>query len=746
MLPHAPALTVSGILAACLGSVGSAQPADRDYPPTVLIGVPQIGYNVHLSPFPGALHACLEYLGDPQDYAYLMGITGASFRRVWSRDDGGNVDLMYLTPEPHRRAFEALGYSYHEVQRNETAMITAIRKSIDRETPVIAFGLIGPPEAGLVTGYDQEGKTLYGWSYFQDRAQPGYYQIDDWFGEMAEGLPFGLIVVGGKEEKRPSPRAVLTASLEWAIDLARRSKRAGLPNHICGLAAYDAWADSLEVDSDYPLGDRKTMETRAMVHCDQVVMLHGRALAATFLRRMARDVPDVAEQLNTAAGLYEAAGNESGKVWHWGHWQQPAALKGMADAATRREFAKHIRIARGAEKQGVASMEAALAVLRGATEHDPSRPVLTRLELQWSKLVNYPPECRPNIECMPAPGVLRALVEFLGEDFGFSTNKGGATTWRTNEAFPLFMGVGGDAFEFVWIKKADAPQDAECPCLGNIRERFAAALAVAGFDCEVVLRKVGSTGPNATPFDRTRLRQRLVESLTVKGWPAILMDVPAPGHALIATGYSQGGSALIGWSVEGGDDRGIRFRPERKREFDKWFEQASAVVLLTAKHTRIPERRAYRDALERGVAFLRVREAADFHAGPATFEAWAGQLDDDTLDQDDSATEKRRNQILDPMIWDLATRRHYGNIFLGKAAELFPKAATELQAAATCFRAEHDMMWEINKTGGGKWPGSKLPRLKEPQIRRRVAEIILKSRDKDLEAAGHIEKALAKLD
>ena len=62
----------------------------------VLEGVPRIGYDVHMCPFPGSLYACLAYLGASPDYDYLMGVTGAAFRRFWSRDDGGNVDLFYL--------------------------------------------------------------------------------------------------------------------------------------------------------------------------------------------------------------------------------------------------------------------------------------------------------------------------------------------------------------------------------------------------------------------------------------------------------------------------------------------------------------------------------------------------------------------------------------------------------------------------------------------------------------------------
>jgi hypothetical protein len=124
-----------------------------------------------LSPFPGSLFAYLSYVGDPQDYDYLMGVTGAAFRRFWSRDDGGNVDISYLGDEPFRRAFEALGYHWHKVPVQKEAMVQAIKTNLALGRPAISFGIIGPPEAGLVAGYAEDGAVLYGWSYFQDWPQ-----------------------------------------------------------------------------------------------------------------------------------------------------------------------------------------------------------------------------------------------------------------------------------------------------------------------------------------------------------------------------------------------------------------------------------------------------------------------------------------------------------------------------------------------------------------------------------------------
>ena len=47
----------------------------------VLQGVPKIGFHRRLCPFPGSVEAALEFLGRTEPYDYLMGVSGAAFRR-----------------------------------------------------------------------------------------------------------------------------------------------------------------------------------------------------------------------------------------------------------------------------------------------------------------------------------------------------------------------------------------------------------------------------------------------------------------------------------------------------------------------------------------------------------------------------------------------------------------------------------------------------------------------------------------
>ncbi|MDX9979395.1 MAG: hypothetical protein RBU25_05015 [Lentisphaeria bacterium] len=371
------------------GKAGS-NPGDDPDTRLVLTGVPKIGYHRRLCPFPGSVEAALEFLGTPEPYDFLMGVSGAPFRRIWNPSDGGNVDINYLHPEPHRLLFQAIGRSYQVLPATDRpALLAAVKQSIAEGIPVLGFGIVGPPEAGLVCGYEQGGDVLLGHSYFDFEKRPAeapYYAKEGWFEQMVgtepshgEPRPVGMIVLGGRQP-RPAPLETLRESLRWAIDLERTTHRANLPNHICGLAAYDAWADALEVDADYspdapaldyaqddPTAARSWLEVRAMVHGDQATMLMERREAAAFLRRMAECAGAAASPLREAAELYDQIGRIV--VWPWRsyHYMADEVKEGLADGALRRRIAALVRQAAALEARAVAKLEAAADLLARTT-------------------------------------------------------------------------------------------------------------------------------------------------------------------------------------------------------------------------------------------------------------------------------------------------------------------------------------------------------------------------------------------
>jgi hypothetical protein len=329
----------------------------------LLRGVPRVGYDVNLCPFPGSLHAALRYLGDETSLEAIAAVTGAAFRRFWQRDDGGNVDLMYLGHEPIRRA-EALARRDLTIvpPADRGAMVAALKESIGHGRPLVAFGIIGPPEAGLVTGYDRSGDVLYGWSYFQDRSSPGYYQRTEWHEQAAWAGDVGFVTIGDKRRwPGPSSRSILLDTLKWAINLARTPVRPERPEHLSGLAATDAWADALEVDADYRADDAEVMERRVMVHGDQCCMLEDRRLGARWLREMASVAPEAADYLTAAADLLDRAAGAG--VWPWGSDRCDHAREGLADPELRRTIAGQVREARRNEADAVERIEAAVRAM-----------------------------------------------------------------------------------------------------------------------------------------------------------------------------------------------------------------------------------------------------------------------------------------------------------------------------------------------------------------------------------------------
>jgi AraC-like DNA-binding protein len=137
----------------------------------ILYGVPKVAYSFEgCTPFCVALKACLNYMGQNIDYTYIMAITGAAFRLRWNTHcwDGGNVDIMNIYEdryEAFKRIFRAAGRSYRILKRENSdkeGFKQFIKSEIDEGRPVIAFGIIGPSEACLITGYQNNGEKLLG--------------------------------------------------------------------------------------------------------------------------------------------------------------------------------------------------------------------------------------------------------------------------------------------------------------------------------------------------------------------------------------------------------------------------------------------------------------------------------------------------------------------------------------------------------------------------------------------------------
>lgn len=364
----------------------------------VLEGVPRVNFYSggprcpEDVPFPACLKACLEYMGDALGcrgvavrgdqwqvgcgYAFLMGATGAAFRLAWTPGtwEPANSDLMAMHEDPlapFQRAFDAIGYSYTLHLKDHTDSESRFRDGIiaaiaGRKRPVLALGVVGPPECCIITGFDDHGDTLIGWSFFQNLPEhatglefeaSGCFRKRDWFADTE-----GLILIGEMGE-RPHPREVYRRALAWAIELAR-TPRVG--SRSSGLAAYEAWAAALLMDDDFPPGDMETLRMRHVAHNDAVsTVAEGRWYGAQFLKDAAKYLPGCVAELLSGAAAYEREHDLMCKLWalQGGNGWSDSCVRNLADPEVRKESATIVRTARDEEARAVDRLEKALESL-----------------------------------------------------------------------------------------------------------------------------------------------------------------------------------------------------------------------------------------------------------------------------------------------------------------------------------------------------------------------------------------------
>jgi hypothetical protein len=369
----------------------------------VLEGVPRVGFYFEVNSypewqgrtpedvqFPSCLRACLEYLGEDfgtkaieargstwrlgLGYTYLMGTSGCAFRLSWKpgwHPDNSAIENMSDDPEaPYRKAFESVGYGYEIVRRepgreNEGLFRQRIVESIsEMQRPVLAHGVVGPPEDCIVLGYDEGGDVLIGWSFFQNMPpfnagvefEPsGHFRKRDWCEDTRS-----LMLIGAKQPQ-PSRAEVYRESLAWALEVVRTPSTSGDRHN--GLAAYVAWADELGRDRGFTSRDMEVLRRRFMVHHDAVsTVAEGRWYGAQFLRLAAEAVPGAAGDLEGAAACYEAEHHLMWKVWNLTGgpgWSDPQVHR-LTDREVRREIIPLIHKSRDRDAEASDHIEKAL--------------------------------------------------------------------------------------------------------------------------------------------------------------------------------------------------------------------------------------------------------------------------------------------------------------------------------------------------------------------------------------------------
>ena len=258
----------------------------------------------------------------PCGHFYLMGLTGEAFAVSYNPEewDYGFCDSRRFLDDPYgpvKRGARAFGWSC-EILESENCEETQCRErivdSIERGIPVLAIGVIGPPEYCIITGYDADGEVLVGWNFFQgeekdlETEENGMFRKAGWFEDTI------ALVFLKKSAPEPPLLENLNHILEYAVEILE-SHQTG-EKYIAGLDAYDGWASELRKEENFPSGNKHVLKENFEEHHHSVGYLaENRHYAGRCLEMVIPYFPDVSSLLQMAIGRFRRIHDLMWRIW-----------------------------------------------------------------------------------------------------------------------------------------------------------------------------------------------------------------------------------------------------------------------------------------------------------------------------------------------------------------------------------------------------------------------------------------------
>lgn len=359
----------------------------------VLADVPKLGFGPQSDIFCSALRIALEHMGDAEaKYHNLLGWSGRGYRICWSDRMffwDRHMDKADPDPEQYLRtdyetaaaAAAAAGYEGQILlnaaccrpeaascgeQGDAGAMRELVTDSIREGRPVVvAMSLSAEhwaPEWSLITGYDEGGATVVGWSCHQgedpwkaeiDFEPDGAFRLGNWEANAVAAVR----LCGSRQDV---DRAALEKrALELGTTLAR-GREDGLDTW--GVSSYEAWARALEAEDLADLED-PVLKGRMQYHIHYVGHLAAqRWYTSVFLKEM-EATPWSASDVLRAAACYADIHEFMWECWKvaGGYWRdEDDELPRFREPAARAEIAGIVRAAGRQDGRALEHMEVAL--------------------------------------------------------------------------------------------------------------------------------------------------------------------------------------------------------------------------------------------------------------------------------------------------------------------------------------------------------------------------------------------------
>lgn len=330
---------------------------------TILYGVPKVEWGTYggSTPYPICLKACADYLGEDLDYASVIVACGGAFRFTWNEKewDMSNVDIYHTFKEGgeetvYSYAAKALGREFSMLGRTESTtkedFIQFIKQHIDAGYPCIAQGIIGPPEACIITGYRDNGNVLLGWNFFQhDPAfggnvefdESGYFVCDNWW----ENTDTHAVMCLGPVEGEPYADKEIIKTAASVME----GRKDG--DYSKGVAGFASWVKMLSEDNAFSQENESLLFEKMLCQDDATTcLIDGRGCASKYFGKLAekekgKNDAETLEKYKTLEELFAKEKSLAEQTWALlGDWdnmgQRPAKL---ADKTVREQACKNIK-------------------------------------------------------------------------------------------------------------------------------------------------------------------------------------------------------------------------------------------------------------------------------------------------------------------------------------------------------------------------------------------------------------------
>ncbi len=252
----------------------------------ILAGVPAIYENKSENyMFCSCMNSLMRYLKKDSDYdfTFFAAVTGDAFCQLsLPYPDFGFTDSLtnrqMCSCESITRAFDACGYGMAGV---ETQILMSDKRlwkreivsSINRNMPVLSFGIVGPETCSIITGYDEDGDVLYGHAQFGDWEPENVCSFDECsekerYFKKRNGIDYSLALIFiGAEKKKPLMsdiwRDVFENIYYWAHMLPDDHGKGN--RRVFGVRAFYDWSEALRNDEIFSdplcLPDRQDAHT-----------------------------------------------------------------------------------------------------------------------------------------------------------------------------------------------------------------------------------------------------------------------------------------------------------------------------------------------------------------------------------------------------------------------------------------------------------------------------------------------------